>query len=351
MRPQLPPEPRVIGTSAAVASSEASSQKSSKSRSARGPGARPAADRDLPRRRQTGVTAVTKGRVRRQCLQQRQVLAQHVERADRRRRVGHADMHMQSGDRRDDRIAEQVLNPLVALLVGDLRVALGRGGWVPEPSSPAPISRTARRIEASEPIASPTVWCTSVINSSWQACSSWATEPVSSPSALDHGRGRVHWRPVTGSTGNNSSSTPSENGRPEPKQTSGSASSVSSLTLHPTLPGSRRRQQVVKRLAFRRRASTIARMNATVHERERLADPAWRQWGPTFPSAPGALSGRTTVPMATPGRRFLMTTRVRGPIAGVRTASAGSVTRSSCSAWPSRCGTGTIRSSRNGFSD
>ncbi len=54
--------------------------------------------------------------------------AQAVEGADRRLRVGHADVDVQAADRRRDGIAEQLADLLVALLVGDLALALlGRG--------------------------------------------------------------------------------------------------------------------------------------------------------------------------------------------------------------------------------
>ncbi len=61
--------------------------------------------------------------VRAEGLQQRQVAAQAVEGANRGLCVGHADVDVQTAHRRRDRVAEQLADPLVALLVGDRRIA------------------------------------------------------------------------------------------------------------------------------------------------------------------------------------------------------------------------------------
>ena len=50
--------------------------------------------------------------------------------------VGHPDVDVQPADRRRDRVAEQVADALVALLVGDLGVALGRRRVRPRAEQP-----------------------------------------------------------------------------------------------------------------------------------------------------------------------------------------------------------------------
>ena len=133
-------------------------QKSSKSRIARG-----APERGQPRivtsraEARPGVAAVAERRVGGQRLQQRQVAAQPVEGADRRLGIGHPHVDVQAADRRRHRVAEQVADALVALLVGDLGVALGGGGMragAEQPRAggddgpPQPVERVDRRAGA-----------------------------------------------------------------------------------------------------------------------------------------------------------------------------------------------------------
>jgi hypothetical protein len=83
------------------------------------------------------------------------------------------------------------------------------------------------RIAASASTASPAVVQTSVISSTWQACSSGASAPSpTSPTRSSTAADALTWPPVTGSTRNSSSSTPIENGRPEPNRGPVSSGSV-----------------------------------------------------------------------------------------------------------------------------
>src|SRR3954451_11324562 len=90
-------------------------------------------------------------------------------------------------------------------------------GCVPVPSRPTPVASTARRSPRSRRTASPAVVHTSVISSTWQACSSRSTAPWTGPRRSTTAAEALICSPVTGSTRKSSSSTPSENGSPSPK--------------------------------------------------------------------------------------------------------------------------------------
>ena len=81
---------------------------------------------------------MAEGRVGGQRLQQRQVAPQAVEHSDRRIGVRHPDVDVQSADRCGDRIAQQLADALVTLLVSDLRLALDGRGMRPGPEQPRP---------------------------------------------------------------------------------------------------------------------------------------------------------------------------------------------------------------------
>ena len=205
-------------------------QKSSKSRIARG-----TPERGQPRivtsraRGEAGVAAVAKRRVGAERLQQRQVAAQAVEGADRGLGVRHPDVDVRPADGRRDGVAEQVADALVALLVGDLGLALDGGGMRAGAEHARRRSRrTARRSPPSVPTASPVVRHTSVISSTWQACSSRSTAPSTGPSRSSTAADALVCSPVSGSTRNSSSSTPSVKGSPVPN-----ASVVSSSRVKP----------------------------------------------------------------------------------------------------------------------
>ena len=128
VRPQLPPVEGVVGHLGDVRQARGGVQEvvevGHRARHAR---ARPRAQRQRPRGRQAGVAAVAVGRVGAQRLEQRQVAAQAVEDADRGVGVGHADVDVQRADRRRAGVAEQLVDALVAALLGELRVALDGG--------------------------------------------------------------------------------------------------------------------------------------------------------------------------------------------------------------------------------
>ena len=136
-----------------------------------------------------------------------------------------------------DGVAEQVADPLVALLVGDLRLALARRrvGARPEQARPGGEHRAAQPAERAR-TASPALRQTSVISSTWQACSSRSTVPDDRPSRSSTAAEVLIWRPVTGSTRNSSSSTPTENGSPEPNSSPISSSPLNPDTIFPAHP-------------------------------------------------------------------------------------------------------------------
>ena len=88
---------------------------------------------------------MAKRRVGRKCLEQRQITPQSIERANCGLRIRHPHVHMHPANRSHHSIAEQEANALVALLVGDQRVALGCGGMGPRREIPAPVFATAWR--------------------------------------------------------------------------------------------------------------------------------------------------------------------------------------------------------------
>ena len=142
--------------------------------------------------------------------------------ADRGLGVRHADVDVQPADRRRDGVAEQVADPLVALLVGDLRLALERRGMCSGAEQarscvPRLLAADRRARAAAEAALSHT----SLISSTWQACSSRSTVPVTGPRRSSTADEALVWRPVTGSTRNSSSSTPTVNGVPVPNAFSG----------------------------------------------------------------------------------------------------------------------------------
>src|SRR5215218_6947579 len=94
--------------------------------------------------------------------------AHPVEGADRRLRIGHADVHVHAGDRRVRRVAEQVADAAVAGLGRDR----GLAGWTPQPIGAAPVPTTAARSSATTRIAPATVAATGETTSTSHACSS-----------------------------------------------------------------------------------------------------------------------------------------------------------------------------------
>ena len=181
---------------------------------------------ELARGGQAGVAAVAVGRVGADRLEQRQVAAQAVEHADRGVGVGHADVDVQRADRRRAGVAEQLVDALVAALLGELRVALdGRrvraaGDDRPRPwRAPRGAARTARRRPRARVVQTP------VMSSIWLRCSSFLISPRgSSPSCSSTSAPVLTRCPSAGSTRNSSSSRPIVNGSPSPKCCSSSCS-------------------------------------------------------------------------------------------------------------------------------
>ena len=248
VRAQLPPVERVVGTSATAVRRRVNAVEvvvvAHLARRAR---SRPRAQRDLARRGEAGVAAVAERRVRGERLQQRQVAAQAVEHADRGLGVGHAHVDVDRRDRRRERVAEQVADQLVALLVGDLRVALARrSGACPTRRSPMPVSSTARRRPASTSIAS----ATSVADVGDQLDLAGVDLALDLAARRAPAAGRAaspppfSSRPSAGSTSSSSSSTPSVNGSPAPKRpgSSGSRSELTRSGIPRSGPGDARRR-------------------------------------------------------------------------------------------------------------
>jgi len=70
----------------------------------------------------------------------------------------------------------------------------------------------------------------------------------------------------------------------------------------------------------------------------------WYEWGPTSPSVPGALYGRTTATTVMPGVSFLMIMPDLGRTDGTKTVWRVCQTSTMSSVWRWRCGTGSTRS-------
>ena len=218
MRAQLPPEPRVVGdVGRARQQRRGVAEVLEVAHRARHARARPAADRHLAGRGQAGVAAVAKRRVGGQGLQQREVPAQPVEGADRRLGVRHPDVDVQAADRRGDGVAEQVADALVALLVGDLGLAFGgrrMRARAEQPRArvddgpPQAVEHVDRLAGAGADVGDE-LELTGVELALHRA----AHVPIRSWTAVD----ALICVPVTGSTRNSSSSTPTVKGWPDPK--------------------------------------------------------------------------------------------------------------------------------------
>ena len=129
MGPQLPPEPRVVRHVGGARQPRAGAAEVAEvAHRARDGGARPAAHGHLARRREPGVAPVAEGGVGGQRLQERQVAPEAVEGADGGVGVRHAHVDVGAADGVGARVAQEVADALVALLVGDAGRALGRGG-------------------------------------------------------------------------------------------------------------------------------------------------------------------------------------------------------------------------------
>ena len=159
------------------------------------------------------VAVVAERRVGRERLQERQVAAQPVERADRGLGVRHADVDVHPGDGRGRGVAEQIADAPVARLRGDLRLAApvarlqaaADGGGAGRTIAGAQLPQRAHR-----PATVPT---TGVAISTSHACSSDAVSPGRPSGRRSRTSSPVSaGRPSRGSTRSSSSSTPSENG-------------------------------------------------------------------------------------------------------------------------------------------
>jgi hypothetical protein len=127
VRAKLPPEPRVVcdvgGAGQAIGHrAEVIEVTESPGRPRTGP----APHRHLTRRGEPRIAAVAKRRVGGQRLEQGQVATEVVEGADGGVGVGHSDVHVQAAHRRNCRVPEQIADVLVAVLIGDLGLALDR---------------------------------------------------------------------------------------------------------------------------------------------------------------------------------------------------------------------------------
>ena len=128
VRAQLPPEPRVVGHVGRAGEQRAPSRRSPRSRASRAARPSAASRASSPRAPRRGpvsrpwrngelaASACSSGRWRRSPLKARIAVSAS----------GIPTWMCSPADRRRDRVAEQVADALVALLVGDLGVALGR---------------------------------------------------------------------------------------------------------------------------------------------------------------------------------------------------------------------------------
>ena len=147
----------------------ANAAKSSKSRHrARRARARPAAHRDLARRGEAGVAPVAVRRVGGQRLSSARWRRSPLKARIAVSASGIPTWTCSAADRRGDRVAEQVADALVALLVGDLRLALARRSDACRCPASAGAGREhgPRAARAGRPIASAAVSQTSVMSSS-----------------------------------------------------------------------------------------------------------------------------------------------------------------------------------------
>src|ERR1035441_5423059 len=79
---------------------------------------------------------MTKRGVSGKRLQEGKAEAHRIEHLDGSLWIGHPHVHVKPGHRRGHSVAKQVMDPLVALLVRDLRLILRRGRMGPRPKQP-----------------------------------------------------------------------------------------------------------------------------------------------------------------------------------------------------------------------